>query len=194
MTGTNLAAEFSVAVRAIRQHHLDHLMARGITGRAMIAVGLVGVARIEVGRAGLYQPADHGLPVLILPCWDRAPVRPDGSVAWDAVPVDLVAVRTDDPGRWWLRRGAVTLLGEWLLDHALLGDDPIRVYRDPLAWLRAGGDGVVVLDDAGFDILANLPAGLVAEDVEHGQEIRARLSRPLPVPRIFVAADRRAAA
>jgi len=194
MTGTNLAAEFSVTVRAIHQHHLDHITALGVSGAALVAIGLIGVAAIETDRHGLYQPADHGRPALIVAAWDRPPIRPDGSVAWDAVPVDLVAVRTDDPGRWWLRRGSVCLLGDHMIDYYVLGADPVRVHRDPIAWLRAGGDGVVVLEDDGYDILANLPAGLVAEDVEHGERIKARLARPFKTPPIFIAETVRTAA
>jgi len=87
----------------------------------------------------------------------------------------------------------VTMLGDWQVDYAMLGDDPVHIHRDPLAWLRAGGVGLVVLADDGFDTLANLP-GLTVDYAEHGRKIRSRLSRPPSVPRIFVAADRRAAA
>jgi len=185
MSGPDLDAEFAAALAAVRQPHLDRLLALGVTGAAMIAVGLVGVARIEAGRAGLYQPVEHGRPALVLPAWDRAPIRPDGQLDYEAALVDLLAVRPADPERWWLRRGSVALLGEWQVWHASLGSEPIAVHRDPLRWLLTGGAGVVLLHDDGFDTLANLP-GLIAEDVEHGRHIKDRLSRPMRTPQIYV--------
>ncbi|TDR93059.1 hypothetical protein [Enterovirga rhinocerotis] len=68
----------------------------------------------------------------------------------------------------------------------------LPVWREPIAWLRAERRGVVLLkprvaagwlDDAG---------PLLAEDHEHGRELRAALTRP--APRILVPAEARRAA
>jgi hypothetical protein len=57
---------------------------------------------------------------------------------------DLVAFAPDDPGRWWLRRGEVDLVGAYNMTPWKLG--PTTVCTTPLSWLQAGADGVCILD------------------------------------------------
>ncbi len=65
----------------------------------------------------------------------------------------------------------------------------MRVFRTPLAWLRAGAppDGLVVLDD---DIARRELAyhSIAAEDLAHGLELEGRLTIPAQRPCVCVPA------
>ena len=80
----------------------------------------------------------------------------------------------------------------WLGREPMLGaenilkprlDEPLFVHETPLDWLRAGRDGVVILN---WRVAADRLAGvsLVAARVSFGQTLRARLTRPSP--KIFI--------
>ncbi len=66
------------------------------------------------------------------------------AVAFDryAEPVDLVGWRQGFIGSWL---GQIGMLGEEQLDSPRFGE-PLLVHPDPLSWLQAGRDGVVVVD------------------------------------------------
>ncbi len=72
-------------------------------------------------------------------------------------------------------------------------DEPVRVFRTPLAWLRAGApaDGLVVLND---DIARREMVfhSVVAEDLAHGLVLDRLLTIPAQRPQIRV--PRKAAA
>ena len=121
------------------------------------------------------------------------PVRPPEApiiVPADPAPIDHIAWYPDDPARWWLRRGTAVLLGEIEVVHAEVYGEPIQVHRTPLDWLKAGGEGVVIVADweAAFYCLRGL--SIVAEDVTHGDELRRRLRPRAPeLPHILVRQD-----
>ena len=61
-----------------------------------------GRSQIHAEPAGFYQPVDDaGVPAVVLGVADRY-----GEIS------DLVAWLPDNPGDWWLRRGALSVLGE----------------------------------------------------------------------------------
>ena len=99
----------------------------------------------------------------------------------DETVIDLCAFSTADPSRFGTGTGRAILLGEanvrnpasWAWGKAL----PIR--RSPLAWLRAGCTGVVILDHRYAPvILREAPGRLLAEDEQHARELRLMLSTP----------------
>ena len=143
------------------------------------------MGEIEIDAGGrLYQPIDGGLPAIVVPVMDGFEL------------IDLLAFDPRAPDRWRLRLGAAALLGSDALDNQLLGK-PLNIYRTPLAWLRAGLDGVVILDFGGaFVDLATAPNGLVAEDPQHQRELRAAMTERATrrLPRIAVRSVGREAA
>ncbi len=143
----NLAAEFDIAWRNRTQAHRKHLAAAGVTFEAMLRAGDLGVQRINAnGR--LYMPSPDGFPAIILAIWSPAPPSIYCAVE-DPEIVDLIALRTDDPGRWWYRTGETGLiLGEDRYLKAIDRDMPLKVFESPIAWLRGDCDGCVFLDDA----------------------------------------------
>ena len=155
---------------AMTQEHVASLLALGVPPPA---VDMCGAAKIRPD-GDLYQPDDDGLEAVILPCFDAGETS------------DLLAFAPDAPERYWLRLGQAAYLGGDALGDAVM-DEPVRVFRSPLAWLRAGApaDGLVVLDDeiARRELADHLVA---AEDLHHGRELRRRLSVPARHPRILI--------
>ncbi len=146
MTPCDLAAEFDIAWRNRTDNHRAHLAEAGITFEAMLRAGDLGVERIAyAGR--LYTPSPAGFPAVILAIWSPAPPSIYCAIE-DPEILDLIAFRTDDPGRWWHRIGEPDLiLGE---DHYLDSIEtgvPITVFDSPVAWLRGNCAGACILDD-----------------------------------------------
>ena len=147
MLSAFLESEFDLAYRNRNQEHRQHLAGAGITFQAMLRAGDFGVARIATtGR--LYVPSPTGFPAVILAIWSPAPPSIYCTVD-DPEIVDLIALRTDDPGRWWYRLGEPGLiLGEDRYLGAIERDMLFKVFESPVAWLRGGCGGCVFLDDA----------------------------------------------
>jgi hypothetical protein len=126
---------------------------------------LIGVGRIVTHSDGLFEFHDDGEVALVVP--EGEPESP----GWAVVP-DLVAFAPDNPSHWWLRRGEVDLLGAYNMTHWRLS--PTTVHETPLSWLRAGADGICIVDWSLDPLTALLPAGdLVAET----PALKARLER-----------------
>ena len=105
-----------------------------------------------------------------------------------------------DIAAWDLETGQ---LSTWLDRAFALGQDQLYlprlsehealvVWRSPLDWLRQGRRGIVLLRPHAAAYALDDAGPLMAEDVEHGLELRKLLTRP--GPRILVRrSDRRAA-
>lgn len=142
-----------------------------------------------------YQPHEDGQWCFLTPVlrvdlemwcclvWD---CRFDPGVVWDEIAevVDIVAWHPATPGRWARRTGLADMLGE------VAADEPVRVHRTPLAWLRAGGEGVCFLERnlTVVSLALNVASQVIAEDKAHARELREICERPYPVPRIQGAA------
>jgi hypothetical protein len=88
--------------------------------------------------------------------------------------------------------GLAGLLGQRLAEEARdnITARPVRVWRTPLAWLRARGDGVVIADpELAAHLLSGLP--IVPEDIEFGH---ALMGLRLPPPRVIFSVSGRIAA
>ena len=143
MTGPAIVAEWDACGR-LRQADLDSLMAAGVDvlalagdrfGRGLCVVRDRIVPHARARRFELQrhdEVAGEGVSALIALALDG-----------DGVPLDLVA----------FHGGAVPFIGSWLGRVGLLGEDNLWRARDALTvhataldWLRAGRDGVVVVD------------------------------------------------
>jgi hypothetical protein len=59
-----------------------------------------------------------------------------------------------------------------------LDRDPLPVWRDPIGWLKAKRQGIVLLrPEQAYLYLDHLP-GVIAEDVQHGEELERLLWTP----------------
>lgn len=94
--------------------------------------------------------------------------------------VDLVAWPIDDPKLFATALGNARALGLWQARNpaTYYGGWPLRIWRTPLAWLRNGCRGAVVLEPGSASCrLAAAPGLIAAEDLTHGREL-ARLLHP----------------
>ena len=123
------------------------------------ARALCGLTSIQAfGR--FYEPNTDGQPVIIVPILDGDEL------------CDLLCFDLDRPAEWFVRLGGEPLLGACALSDQLLGK-PLHIYRTPLSWLRAGCDGVVILDpNRAYIDLVTAQYGLVGEDEAHTDELR----------------------
>lgn len=81
--------------------------------------------------------------------------------------------------------------GSWCHRAWALGQDSIYaarvnqhgalpVWRNPLHWLQAGRSGVVIIQPRPAAAFLCDAGPLLAEDVEHGRELKEQLARPAP--------------
>jgi hypothetical protein len=98
---------------------------------------------------------------------------------------DLAAWRPD-AGKSALWRGRVFALGQDQL-LAPRGGEPLMVYATVWAWLRAGRDGVVILDFRRAALALHGVTIRTGRDIKFAQQLRERLKIS---PAIFVGDDR----
>lgn len=105
--------------------------------------------------------------------------------------------RTVDLCAWDLNNGTLAtwrgapLLGQDVICAPRIEADGVRVYVDPVEWLRAGRRGIVVIDATGARWrLAE--ERLIVRDADFGRRLRHMLR--IPEPRVFVESTGRAAA
>ena len=134
-----------------------------------LGCGMPGLAPVKPTRDGHFEFAEDGTAALIVPIYDIDPWLLDANAERHVDHlIDLVAVDLNEPGRFWCRRGEALILGSIYLDIAGQEDEPVPVFSNPISWLRAGGEGIVVLDWAWApDLLLGFE--LVAEDLELGE-------------------------
>jgi hypothetical protein len=98
----NLMAEYTAAVAALSDKHIESLEGLGIP--AEIASGIlpdypmVGVVQAMTHYCGLCTPHESGGPYYVCPCIDGDDIT------------DIVAWRPGNPSKWWMRRGSAVLL------------------------------------------------------------------------------------
>ena len=137
--------------------------------------GLPGLATVRPARGGRFELTEDGLTAIIIPVYDTIPGMLDANAARHVEHLaDLVAVDLDDHDRFWRRRGEALVLGLAYLEIAGQEGEPILVFKNPMTWLRSGGDGIVVLDwDWAWDLLLGLD--VIAEDLDLGNRLEAAL-------------------
>jgi hypothetical protein len=193
----DLIGEMVAAQCRLSRAHRDRLVALGIPADVLDLWGWVGAERISVNGA-IYEPNEGGDWAFIMAVHADA-VGPESLTPEEMLHVgdivDLVAWCPEKPEWWALRRGSMTWLGA--IGPQLIDPDPVPIWRTPLAWLQAGGEGLCLLSQALHDrqrVLLGI-RHILAEDVEHGRELRDTLLRPIWQPTISVRTlgDRRAA-
>jgi hypothetical protein len=88
------------------------------------------------------------------------PEGPDARLLLLAGEDDAVALSTSNEDEWALLTGMADLLGEDQLEHAIATDARfLRLHATPMAWLRAGMQGIAVLqwNRAALGMLRGLP-------------------------------------
>jgi hypothetical protein len=162
------------------QGELDRLVQAGVSILALARPEPVMVARGTIAHDGLFEPHPHG---------DR----------WFAVAVP----EADDIVFWLMESGAIATwsrrafaLGEMTTHQAMTYafDNALNIFADPLEWLQAGRDGIVVLPGRwplAFDRLRDAPRIAVAEEILH---LYRKHMKPARMPKLLVIPARKRAA
>jgi hypothetical protein len=74
------------------------------------------------------------------------------------------------------------------VEAQIVGPEPVPIRRTPLAWLRAGGDGLCLLtrDPAETQQVLGWCWALAAADLDHARALRRVVDRPYPPKPIYV--------
>ena len=142
---------------------------------------IFGAALVEIIDAHNYAPAAGGKPAIICALFE------DGRL------LDLVATGLETRATR-TRRGVATVLGQEWINRAKDAETTVRLFADPIEWLRNGCRGAVVVDwRAARYALANVP-GIACEGELLAKRVEQALKQPVRLPRHFVREARRAAA
>jgi len=142
-----------------------------------------GSAKVIDADDGLYALSNEGSLHLILPVFENCEL------------VDLVAFTSNQPLAWLLRLGHGWSLG--LLDglerHSW--EDEVRLWASPLDWLRAGCDGLCIIDWTAPEVLelSRLPS-IHCQDRILSERLKEALARPYRLPVITYGEEIRDAA
>jgi hypothetical protein len=94
----------------------------------------------------------------------------------DPEAADIVAFRPEAPTRWRTLKGAAWLFGRECEPIRFEECGTVRLWRDPMAFLRNGAVGAVMLSSgAAVDLTAGVE--VVCQDEEHAKEVRRMMWR-----------------
>lgn len=157
--------------RSLWQSDLDHFATLGISGLALATPDMVfkaGIILEDGGDTFIFEHAtdtDEGRDAFILPVEGASGIN--DLVAFDPE-IGLLAT--------WL--GLAFAINEASIWAPNLDRDPLPVWRDPIGWLKAKRQGIVLLrPEQAYSYLDHLP-GVIAEDVQQGEELERLLWTP----------------
>lgn len=177
MRQIDLEAERRAAIARVGDRHLGRISALDVSAAAIAALGErvppFGVApAVDIGR-GLYEPG-NGPEHLILFAYE------------DGAHIDSIALRTDAPTRWMWRIGQGWALGADWLNRLHWDPVPAPIFATPLEWLRAGGQGICILDWSSDEIRRLALVNAIETDAMTGKRILSILSKPRRLPQLIV--------
>jgi hypothetical protein len=157
--------------RPLWQSDLDHFASLGISGLGLANPDMVlkaGIILDDGGNTFVFEhhtDTDSGADAFILPVEGTSGI------------IDLVAFdpETGLLATWLGRAFAINEASIWAPN---LDGDPLPVWRDAIGWLKAKREGIVLLKpQQAYSYLDHLP-GVIAEDVQHGDELERLLWTP----------------
>jgi hypothetical protein len=175
--------------RSLWQSDLDYFAVEGIRGLDLANPDMVLKAGIILEADGdtfifeHHTDTDEGRDAFVLPVEGATGIT------------DLIAFdpETGLLATWLGRAFAINEASIW---EPNLDGDPLPVWRDPIGWLKAKRQGIVLLrPEQAYSYLDHLP-GVVAEDMQHGEELERLLWTPRRRVPVFLrdTDERRAAA
>ena len=181
----------------------ERALASGVSPRALNLCGHVAdtYAHIDGDTFSPDPRADKRL--IVLPLYEGVipSLMSDESVDEEEIFLsDLIGWLPDSPGRWYfrLKSDPIAMLGRSNL-HAAKVEQlsptrwtmPITVYSNPLAWLRAGGDGVCPLTVRSMRQLLGLKQ-IFVPDPKYAIRLDTELRKPCPmIPEILIPKEAR---
>jgi hypothetical protein len=155
-------------------------LATALQGCGLPITTVWGVSFVEID-AHHYAPVAGGKPAIITPLFV------DGELH------DLIATGLQTRSTR-TRRGIATVLGQQWIDHAKETETALRLFADPIEWLRNGRRGAVMVDwRSARSALADVP-GLACQNELLAKQAERALHQPVPLPKLYVREAHRAAA
>ncbi|MGX7896876.1 hypothetical protein [Tsuneonella sp. HG222] len=134
-----LAEEFARLTCALPFAAVRSLIDMGVpaaTVGALTGAGMLALADVDLSRDGSRFALGGPVRRLLL-----------GIPGSNGELIDVAALSSSDENVWALATGLACLLGEEQLEHAVAADRrELRLHPTPFAWLRAGMEGVAVLE------------------------------------------------
>jgi len=134
---------------ALDNVQIEEMLRLGVDGDLILYGVAVGVTRVSFDAWGTYQPDEFGERAMIVAVrrggLDLETPDPIGATLYGDL-ADLAAVAIEPPHRAAVRLGLVSIGG--CIEPRLLSPRRVDV-RSVLAWLRAGGEGLGVIDPEG---------------------------------------------
>lgn len=166
----------------------EWLSRRGLTPLNRALAGGVGMVSARLDRQrDLWMPDLAGERVLTLPCWDGPSC--EFCIPWKhpSPLVDLIAFPLRaEPHRPFRRTGEGRVIGIEGINFALEAGEPLRLFRNPLAFVAHGGErgpaafaAMLIDPDAAFWALEGV-AEVVADDLDHAEWIDSLLRQQRP--------------
>jgi hypothetical protein len=102
----------------------------------------------------------------------------------DESTIDLCAFSLERSNVFGTAIGAATVLGgARVANPATWFAGPLPIFRTPLNWLKAGGQGAVILNHRQAPVVLGQALGpILAEDVQHARDLKMMLCSPLVDP------------
>lgn len=183
----DLGKELQEAALSMGPLDFPRLRSLGLINTGVAEMGMrhhqFGLATIVDVGEGLFAPSPDGRRSMVVPVYENGQL------------LDLVAFSTSTPDDWLLRTGAGLALG--LID----GFEPhtwgasVHLHKTPMDWLRAGGDGLCIVDWSAPDIYLfnDLPHITVDDDGLRSQLVAA-VQRPAHIVPVSVKKEQAIAA
>ncbi|AMS42473.1 hypothetical protein [Aminobacter aminovorans] len=171
-----MASRSDVWIDPLDQTHIDYLRHAGVTVPAMINPTPVMMATGAGAHDGLFDHHPDGEPWLAFE-------EHEDCVFWNP-----------RHGRFATYANRVFALGQAVIDEAATYsfDCALNVFDNPLGWLLAKRDGIVVLDwTRAFDRLRDAPRIALAESL---LPLYRRHMKPARTPELFIVSGKRRAA
>lgn len=180
------------AVKALTFEHFQALQAAGVSPGALASAVDYSIGYAEIGVVnGKWRPEFRGRPAIVLPEWAHTAkghgwwTDPDGDDV-DVYLADLIAFPLNAPRTFWPMVGAVPALNFPAIEVVSYYGRALPVHETPLDWLKAGSEGVVILETRHYWplILDGIPH-LIANNRKFASQLLERLERPVAVPDVM---------
>ena len=171
MSRSHAFSDFVLANGRLNQEHFNQLSSLGVPTSAWFGVpSLIG-----------YWSKEKGIPLYVAPIGEGASRH-----EWSAI-YDLVGFTPSTPDRWRLRYGLETMLGPDWPAWCRLHEEPLKLFSNPLSWLRASGQGSCIVD---WSMNLRLALGnlktIDCDTAALAEKVSTAFHSPKPIPSIRV--------
>lgn len=136
--------------------------------------GDIGGAKVKTADS-FFEYDNSGEFMILQAVWEDQPAR--GNEVRHPIIYDIIAWHPRSPRKWFFLRGEPCLiLGERAYFDATIHHEPLLLKPHPLAWLKSGCEGAVLLDHHGLNRLYGLKKVICANEA-HSHRVRKGLQQ-----------------